>query len=90
MRFATQVLRYPAPYSSDWSDEQEHRERFLVGSDGTRGVFLGSVLELARFGRCWYVTGGMPREGDIAATLGFVYRGGQPHLLLGNGAGLPG
>lgn len=89
LRFATQVLRYPAPHTSDWSDEQEHRERFLVGSDDAPGVFLGSVLELARFGRCWYVTGGMPREGDITATVGFVYREGRPQLLLGNGAGLP-
>jgi hypothetical protein len=89
LRFALQVLRYPDPHASDWSDEQEHRARVLIGSNGTRDLFLGSLLELARFGRCWYVTGGTPREGDLGATLGFVYRGGRPNLLLGHAGGLP-
>lgn len=89
LRFAREILRYPNPHSSDWSDEQEHRSRYLVGSDGTEDLFLGSLLEVQRFGRCWYVTGGSPREGDVGATLGFVYRDGRAHLLLGNAPEVP-
>lgn len=89
LRFARQILRYPEPHAGDASGEQVHRARLLIGSDATRDLFLGSVLELARFGRCWYVTGGAPREGDVLATLGFVYRDGRPHLLLGHFPVLP-
>lgn len=89
LRFARDVLRYPGPHTSDWSDEQEHGARFLVGSDGIDELFLGSLLVLTRYGRCWYVTGGFPRESDIGATAGFVYRDGRPHLLLSNSPEVP-
>lgn len=89
LRFARQILRYPEPHTSDWSDEQEHRERFLVGSEGVEDLFLGSLLETTRYGRCWYVTGGYPREGDVGATVGFVYRDGDPYLLLSHAPEVP-
>lgn len=89
IRFARDVLRYPAPRSGESFGEDEHRMRLLIGSDEVKGVFLGSLLELARFGRCWYVTGGMPREGDLGATLGYVYREGRPHLVLGSPFDVP-
>lgn len=89
VRFAQRVLRYPEPAAGESFGESEHRMRLLVGSGGVRGVFLGSLLELARYGRCWYVTEGMPREGELGATLGFVYREDRPHLLLGHPDDVP-
>lgn len=89
VRFAGDVLRYPEPHAGEAFGETEHGMRVLVGSGGVRGLFLGSLLELARYGRCWYVTGGMPREGELDATLGFVYRDGRPHLLLSRPGDVP-
>lgn len=89
IRFARDVLRYPAPGAGESYVDDDHRARLLVGSDDVPGVFLGSMLELARFGRCWYVTSGMPREGELGATLGFVYREGRPYLLLGSPGDVP-
>lgn len=89
LRFARDVLRYPDPHTGDSSDAREHAARFLVGSDGTGDLFLGSLLVLNRYGRCWYVTGGFPRESDVGATAGFVYRDGHPHLLLSNSPAVP-
>lgn len=89
VRFAREVLGYPQPGAAEPFAEEEHHARLQIGTDGVRGVFLGSVLELDRYGRCWYVTEGVPREGDLGATLGFVYRDGRPHLLLGHSLGLP-
>lgn len=87
-RFARDVLRYPEPVSDSFGGE-EHHVRLLVRSEDVKGVFLGSALDLDRYGRCWYVTEGIPREGDLGATLGFVYRDGRPSLLLGGPLGLP-
>lgn len=89
LRFARDVLRYPKPHAGESFGDEDHSVRLLVGSDDERELFLGSVLELDRYGRCWYVTEGVPREGDLGATLGFVYREGRPHLLLGHPLGLP-
>lgn len=89
LRFVRDLLRYPEPYVSEVFGEGEHTARLLMNTRGARGVTLGSVVELARFGRCWYVTGAEPREGGLGATVAFVYREGRAHLLLGNAGGLP-
>lgn len=89
VRFASDVLRYPKPHAGDAYDEDDHHVRLLIGSDDEPGVFLGSALDLDRYGRCWYVTQGIPREDELGASLGFVYRDGRPYLLLGNPNGVP-
>ena len=89
VQFAQQVLRYPEPHAGEAFDDADHRVRLLIGSDGIEELFLGSVLELARYGRCWYVIEGIPREDYLEATLGFVFRGGRAHLLLADPLGLP-
>lgn len=88
LRFVRDLLRYPKPYVSEVFGEEEHAARLLVNTRGAGGT-LGSILEMARFGRCWYVTGAEPREGDLGATLGFVYREDRPHLLLSNPLDVP-
>lgn len=88
-RFARDVLGYPEPTAGETFGEERHHFRLLIGTRGVERLFLGSALELDRYGRCWYVTEGVPREGDLGATLGFVYRDGRPHLLLGHALGLP-
>lgn len=88
-RFASEVLGYPEPGAGEGFAEEDHHVRLLINTEGIGGVFLGSALDLDRYGRCWYVTEGFPREGDLAATLGFVYREGRPHLLLGHWDDVP-
>lgn len=67
LRFASDVLRYPNPtVDDDFVPEDEDTYRTLIYSPDMPGVFLGSVLVLERFGECWYVTEGMPREDDRA------------------------
>ncbi|MDQ3982378.1 MAG: hypothetical protein M3271_06815 [Actinomycetota bacterium] len=87
-RFAGDVLRYPAP-SADELESGAGRARFLVGSDGIDGVFLGSVLELRRYGSCWFLVRADPREGELDATVAFVHRIHGPHLLLSEPGDVP-
>ena len=63
LRFASDVLGYPAPGVGDDLNTQADVFRALINSRGVKGVFLGSVVEVTRFGACWYVTEGQPREG---------------------------
>ena len=88
-RFARDVLGYPEPHAGDHSGTNENHARLLIGTGGVPDLFLGSVLEVDRYGHCWYVTEGAPREDEVTATLGFVYRKGRTHLLLGHHLGLP-
>lgn len=91
LRFASEVMGYPAPHTTDWAHPgRPHQARFLVNTDGIERLFLGSLLELKRYGHCWYVVNGEPREGgEPSVTLAFVYRGGRPHLLLGTAGDVP-
>ncbi len=88
-QFAQQIMRYPDPAAGESFGEAEHHVRLLINTRGVRGVFLGSALDLARYGRCWYVVEGQPREGDLDATLGFVYRDGRAQLLIGHPSDVP-
>lgn len=88
-RFAADVLRYPEPSAGEAFGDDVDSIRLLINTDGVDGVFLGSALQLERYGRCWYVTEGMPREDELGATLGFVYRDGRPNLLLSDPNDVP-
>ena len=90
LRFASDVMGYPDPVTSDWTpDETPDTARFLMNTGGVGRVFLGSLLELRRHGYCWYVVDGEPREdGPPEATIAFVDRDGETHLLMGSPPGL--
>ena len=82
-RFAREVLKYPEPHlNTDPIDPTSSKVRYLVGSDGVRGVFLGSVLDVRKYDRCWFIVTASPREGGWPATVSYVYRSGQPHLAI--------
>jgi hypothetical protein len=89
IRFAAEVLGYPEPGAGEGYDDDDNHMRLLINTGGVRGLFLGSAVDVNRYGRCWYVTEGMPREDELTATLGFVYREGRPHLLLGHWEDVP-
>lgn len=72
-RFATAVLQYPEPEVGDNKPVDNH-VRYLINSLRMGGLSLGSVLDLRRYGDCWFVVGGIPREGDLGATIAFVQR----------------
>jgi hypothetical protein len=80
-------MGYPEPGAEDFTQEDpSNRARFLVNTSGVRGAFLGSLLELSRYGNCWYLVDASPRESDFpSATFGFVYRENTPHLLIASG-----
>lgn len=88
LRFARGVLGYPEPTAGDTPGDRHHY-RLSINTGGIDELFLGSVIEVDRYGRCWYVTLGLPREGELGATLGFVYGNGRPQLLLSSAHGLP-
>jgi hypothetical protein len=81
LRFAREVLRYPEPYL-DANGETPTKVRYLVNTRGVRGVFLGSVVDLLKHDRCWFVVEVSPREGGWPATVSFVDRSGVPHLVI--------
>jgi hypothetical protein len=89
-QFAGDVLKYPAPTAGNAIPGEDH-VRYLVNSRGIDRVFLGSVLDLRRYGRCWYVVQGQPRESSWFETtsVGFVQRDGEPKLLISRPGGIP-
>lgn len=86
--FARDVLNYPAPTVDDVTPARDH-VRYLINSRESRGIFLGSVIDLRRYGHCWYVTQGQPREDDLTASIGFVDDHGEQRMLLSSPTGIP-
>ena len=79
--FASQVMGYPEPTASDdYNPDDENVYRALINTEGVKGVFLGSVLQIERFGECWYVTEGIPREGDRGIDVA-TFEGGTKLLV---------
>ena len=82
LRFAREVLRYPEP-SLSVNGEITTKVRFFVRTRGVGGgVFLGSVVDLVKHDRCWFVVDVEPREDAWSNTVSFVYRSGGPHLVI--------
>jgi hypothetical protein len=81
LRFVREVLRYPEPYLNDMGVTPT-KVRYLIGTRGVRGVFLGSVVDLVKHDRCWFVVEVQPREEGWPATVSFVDRSGGPHLVI--------
>lgn len=70
LRFASDVLGYPeATVADDFAAEDEDTYRTLIYNPDMPGVFLGSVLVLERYGECWYVTDGQPREDGMGIDI---------------------
>ncbi|MDQ4025671.1 MAG: hypothetical protein M3217_09325 [Actinomycetota bacterium] len=91
VRFAEEVMGYPEPTAEDYTQEEPSRTaRFLMNTKGIRRVFLGSLLELRRYGYCWYVVDGEPREGGPpASAVVFAHLDGRTSIVLGSRAGTP-
>ena len=87
-RFAATVLKYPKPEVAGGRPVDNHVS-YLINSRRMGGLSLGSSLDLRRFGHCWFVVGGEPREGDLGATIAFLRRADSTHLLLSHPYGIP-
>ena len=87
-RFAREVLNYPSPTVGSPTPVRNH-VRYLLGTRRTGELFLGSILDLRRYGRCWYVTQGQPREDALTASIGFVHDRGEPRLLISSPSRIP-
>jgi hypothetical protein len=84
LRFASDVLAYPQPSAdTDYARDDEHTYRTLVTTSGVRGVFLGSALTVDRYGECWYVTEGQPREGAMEIDVVTIDGGRRVVVPLG-------
>lgn len=85
-QFAREVLRYPEPALNTHpiGDEEGPRNqvRYLVDSGGLRGVFLGSVIDVKKYGRCWYVIHLEPREEGFLPPIAYAHRGDDTQLVL--------
>lgn len=83
LRFASEMQGYPKPvlYNDRFEDDRGFAQ---VSTNGPRdkGVFLGSAFDVQRFGNCWYVVLGQPREGAEGPDLAFTYEGGTPRLVV--------
>ena len=81
LRFASEVLRYPDPtIGNEFTGGDQDTYRTLINSRGVKGIFLGAVVEVDRFGECWYVTEGQPREGDMGIDIA-TFDGGARVLV---------
>ncbi|HEV2756228.1 MAG TPA: hypothetical protein VG318_10700 [Actinomycetota bacterium] len=91
MRFAEEVMGYPDPTADDYSgDDAATKGRFLMHTRGIRRFFLGSLLEVRKYGDCWYVVDGEPREGGPPEPgLAFAHVDGGTSIVLGSRAGTP-
>jgi hypothetical protein len=90
-RFGREMLNYPEPGVGNPTPARDH-VRYLIGSRklARQRLFLGSVLDLRRYGRCWYVVQGQPREdASLDATIGFVHHWGNTKLLISRPGGIP-
>lgn len=85
-RFAREVLNYPEPHLNTVpiADEESTRTdvRYLIGSRGVPGVFLGSVVDVRKYGRCWFVVRVDPREGGWLPSVAFAHNGDRTQLVL--------
>jgi hypothetical protein len=82
-RFTRDVLEYPAPtLNAEAGDVSRQDLRFIIGSEGVRGVFLGSVIDVRKYGRCWFVVRLQPREGGYVPSVRVTRREGDPQIVL--------
>lgn len=81
LRFAREVLIYPEPFV-DAIDPTSNSVRYLLNTRQVQGVFLGSVLDLKRYDRCWYIVRAESREDPFFDTVDFTLRGDQPYLVI--------
>lgn len=85
-RFAREVLKYPEPQlNTNPIDPTPSKVRYLIGSDRVRGVFLGSVLDLRKYDRCWFIVRAENREDTFWDKISFRERDGNTYLVLDAG-----
>lgn len=85
-RFAREVLRYPEPSLNtkplDDFEPTPWEFRYLIGSRGVRGVFLGSIVDVRKYDRCWFVVHLQPREEGWLPSIGFIHGDDGTQLVL--------
>jgi hypothetical protein len=83
--FARKVLKYPDPELNTGAIRQsETKVRYLIGSQGVRGVgvFLGSVIDVKRYDRCWFVVNAEDREGAAFDKISFRHQSSDIWLVV--------
>ena len=84
-RFTREVLKYPDPGLNTGpigDEESPNKIRYIIGSKGVRGVFLGSVIDVRKYDRCWFVVHLEPREGGGLPSIGALYSGEDLRLVM--------
>lgn len=82
LRFAREVLKYPEPDVEDRVDNPESGTNRYHVTTPTEWVYLGMMVDLRKFGSCWFVVGATPREGGYPATVTFTHPGEEPHIAV--------
>lgn len=88
-RFASRVLRYPDPIFDLPSQANPHRREALVTTRNSKSLFLGSLVEVQRLGRCWYVVNGEPREGESYLDLAYQPGADSSTVIVHSKGGFP-
>lgn len=84
-RFARQVLKYPDPeLNTGPIGESAAQVRYLMGSQGVHGVgvFLGSVIDVKRYDRCWFVVNAEDREDAAFDKISYRHQSGDIWLVV--------
>lgn len=81
-RYALDVLEYPQPRLNPVG--QDEVARYAITSEADE---LGSVIDLKKYDRCWFVVNVTPREGGFLPSLLFAHaEDGQPLFIIGGGS----
>jgi hypothetical protein len=84
-RFAREVLKYPDPQmNTDPVSQSTTQIRYLMGSNGVRGdgVFLGAVIDVKKYDRCWFIVNAEDREDAAFDEVSYRHQGGRIWLVV--------
>ena len=84
-RFVREVFKYPAPTVNAGAirlDESVEELRYIIGSRQVPGVFLGSVIDVRKYDRCWFVIWVEPREGGASGDVTYTHDASGAQLVV--------
>lgn len=87
-RFAREMLEYPDPeLNTGPIGATATQVRYLIGSEGVRGVgvFLGSVIDVQKYDRCWFVVNAENREDSVFYKVSYRRQAGDVWLVVHGG-----